>query len=181
MWTQVLLTSSSSIFFPQHDPPTHKCLLHNLTLGCAREYFWVAHVLAPFSPTPTSSNTTLTLSTLHLKSNGYFLFFFEISSLTKTSNFLLIPSSWHSNACHIYQQVVLLKWFLNTFGTIFTLKIQWVDSFNYFNFFFILHRPHPPQITHILGVPSLLAMTKPSGGVRPIIVGKYVFNFMKFL
>jgi hypothetical protein len=39
---------------------------------------------------------------------------------TRTLNCLLIPSSWCSNACHIYQQMVLLQWFLNTFGTIFT-------------------------------------------------------------
>jgi hypothetical protein len=30
--------------------------------------------------------------------------------------------------------------FLNTFGTAFTLKIQRVDSVNYFNFIFILHK-----------------------------------------
>jgi hypothetical protein len=33
--------------------------------------------LAPFSPAPTSSNTTSTLTTLHLESNGYFPFFLK--------------------------------------------------------------------------------------------------------
>jgi len=106
-----------------------------------------------------------------------FRFSSKTSNLTKSSNFLLIPLSWHSNACHIYQQVVLLGWFLNTFGIIFTLKIQWVDSFNYSNFFFILHRPHPPQIAHVLGVASLLTMTKPSGGIHPIVVGEICLQF----
>jgi hypothetical protein len=48
----------------------------------------------------------------------------------------------------------------------------------------------PPQIARILGVARLLAMTKPLGGVRPIVMGEkyidsqamfYVFNFMKLL
>jgi hypothetical protein len=46
-------------------------------LGHAREYFWVVHVLTSFSPTPTSSSTTSTLTTLHLESDGYFLLFLE--------------------------------------------------------------------------------------------------------
>jgi hypothetical protein len=62
---QVLSANSSSISFPQHDPPIHKHLLHNLFLGCVKEYSWAACFLAPFSPTPTSSDNTSTLTTLH--------------------------------------------------------------------------------------------------------------------
>jgi hypothetical protein len=72
-----LLASSGSIPFPQHDPLIHKRLFHNLALGYAREYFWVARVLAPFFPTPMSFDTTSILTTLHLESHGYFSLFLE--------------------------------------------------------------------------------------------------------
>jgi hypothetical protein len=74
---QVFLTSSNSIPFPQHDPSTHKRLFHNLTLRHVREYFRVTYVLAPLFFAPTSSHTTLALTTLHLELNGYFSLFFE--------------------------------------------------------------------------------------------------------
>jgi hypothetical protein len=77
LWAQALSASSSSIPFPQHDPLTHKRLLYNLTLGRAGEYFLPTCVLAPFFPTPISSNTTLAFTTLHPESNGYFSLFFE--------------------------------------------------------------------------------------------------------
>jgi hypothetical protein len=41
------------------------------------EYSWVARVLAPFFLTPMSFDTTLALTTLHLKSYGYFPFFLK--------------------------------------------------------------------------------------------------------
>jgi hypothetical protein len=72
-----LLACSNSIPFPQHDHPTHKRLLHSLAFSRAREYSQVAHGLAPFSPTPTSFDTTLALTTLHPKSNGYYSLFLE--------------------------------------------------------------------------------------------------------
>ncbi len=62
---QVLLVSLSSIPFPQHDLPIHKRPFRNLAIGHAAEYFRAARVLAPFSLTPTSSNTTSALTTLH--------------------------------------------------------------------------------------------------------------------
>jgi len=74
---QVLSTSLNSICFPQHDPPTHKRLFHSLAFGCVREYSWTSWALAPFSPTPTSFDTTSALTTLHFKSSGYFLFFYK--------------------------------------------------------------------------------------------------------
>jgi hypothetical protein len=52
-------------------------MLYSLTLKHVREYFQVAHVFAPFSPAPMSSNMTSTLTTLHPKSNGYFPFFLK--------------------------------------------------------------------------------------------------------
>jgi len=50
-------------------------------------------------------------------------FSLKITNQTKTLIFFLIPLSWRSNACHIYQQVVNLEWFLNIFKIIFTQKI----------------------------------------------------------
>jgi len=79
LWGQALSANSNIIPFPQHDPPIHKHLLRNLALGCAWEYSWATHVSKRwdhFLSHPTSSNTTLALTTLHLKSNGYFPFYF---------------------------------------------------------------------------------------------------------
>jgi hypothetical protein len=52
-------------------------LFHSLILGCVKEYFHVAHTLAPFFLTPASSDTTSILTTLHLALDGYILFFLE--------------------------------------------------------------------------------------------------------
>jgi hypothetical protein len=59
------MTSLNSMAFPQHDPPTYKCIIHSLVLGCVGEYFRATRALAPLSPTPTSFDTTLTLCALH--------------------------------------------------------------------------------------------------------------------
>jgi len=73
-----LVASSSSVPLPQHDPLAHKCLnFHSSVSWMCRGIFSNIHILAPFSPTPTSSNTTLALTTLHLKSNGCFPLFLE--------------------------------------------------------------------------------------------------------
>jgi len=77
LWAQTLSISSNFIIFPQHDLLTHKCLLCSLALVCAREYSWTIHALAPFFPTPTSFDTTSTLTTLHPESNGYFSLFLQ--------------------------------------------------------------------------------------------------------
>jgi hypothetical protein len=63
--------------FPQHDPLIHKCFFHDLIFGRVGEYFKTTHTLAPFSHAPMSFNTTSAFTTLHPKSNGYFLFFLE--------------------------------------------------------------------------------------------------------
>ncbi len=65
MQAQALVVSSSSMLFPQHDPRTHKRLFHNLVFGCAGKYFKTICALAPFSSTPTSSNTALVFLTMH--------------------------------------------------------------------------------------------------------------------
>ncbi len=101
MWGQVLLASSSSIFFPQLDLPIHKCLLHSLAFGCTMEYSHVTHALTPFSPTP-----TLVFTTLHPKSNGFFSLFLEDYNYTKTLSFFLIPSNWHST-----HTTFIVKWY----------------------------------------------------------------------
>jgi hypothetical protein len=80
--------------------------------------------LAPFSPAPTSFDTTLVFITLHLELMVISYFSSKTMSQNKTLRFFLILSSWHSNACCVYRQVVFLGWFVNTFGIFFTLKIQ---------------------------------------------------------
>jgi hypothetical protein len=49
----------------------------SLIIKRAWEYFKTTHDLAPFSPTPTSFNTTLTFTALHHESYGYFSFFLD--------------------------------------------------------------------------------------------------------
>jgi hypothetical protein len=81
------VASSNLLLLPQHDPPTHKCLFHNLVLRCVGEYFRATHALAPFSPAPISSNTTSALTALHLDSDGYFLFFLKDYELNQYLEF----------------------------------------------------------------------------------------------
>jgi hypothetical protein len=52
-------------------------LVRNLALGCVGEYFRVAHTLTSFCFTPTSFDTSLALTALHPKLDGYFSFFFD--------------------------------------------------------------------------------------------------------
>ncbi len=88
----------------------------------------------------------------------------------------MILSSWRFDMCRIYQQVILWKWFLNTFGTIFTLKIQRMDSFNYSKFVFILHKvTFHPKLHMSFGMAHFLAMIEPLGGIHPIAVGETLY------
>jgi hypothetical protein len=73
--------------FPQYDLLAQKCFFHNLVIGYAKEYSQATHVLASFSFTPTFSNTTLTLTTLHFKLNGYFPFFLQNYELDQDFKF----------------------------------------------------------------------------------------------
>jgi hypothetical protein len=43
--------------------------------------------------------------------------------------------------------------------------------------FHIAHGHIPPQIAHVLGMASLLTMTKPFDGVHPIIMGETLYQF----
>jgi len=104
---------------PHHDPQGHKRLRCNLILGRVGGYFRTIRTLAPFSLVHMSFDTT-TFTTLHLESYGYFPFFLKDYELDQDFEFFFIPSSWHSNACRIYWQVVLLGCFFNTFKIIFT-------------------------------------------------------------
>jgi hypothetical protein len=74
---QALAVSLSLMPFPQHNPLVRKRLLRSLVLGHVGEYFKTTHALAPFFNAPMSFNITLTFTTLHPKSNGYFLLFLE--------------------------------------------------------------------------------------------------------
>jgi hypothetical protein len=67
--------------FPQHDPLAHKHLFHNLLFECVGEYFRATYTLALFPLTPMSSDTTLVLTTLHPKLDGYFSLFLEVYEL----------------------------------------------------------------------------------------------------
>jgi hypothetical protein len=119
LWTQALATSPSLICFPQYDPSIHKSVFRSLIFGHARENFQAIHVLAPFSLTHASFNTTSTLIALHLKSNGYISLFLEDYNLNQDLEFSSNSFSWHFNACHIYWWIIIFKWFFNTFGIIF--------------------------------------------------------------
>ncbi len=72
-----LVASPSLILPPQHDFPTHKCLLHSSIFECVREYSQATCTLTPFSPTPMSFNTTSIFTILHHESDGFFPFSLE--------------------------------------------------------------------------------------------------------
>jgi hypothetical protein len=55
-----------------------------------------------------SSNTTSNLTILHLELDGFFPFFQKDYKPDQDFEFRLTLSSQHSNACCIYQQMVLL-------------------------------------------------------------------------
>jgi len=58
-------------------PQLINTFFYHLIIGHAEEYSKTTYALTPFSFTPTSSNKTLILTTLHLDLNGYFLFFLK--------------------------------------------------------------------------------------------------------
>jgi hypothetical protein len=120
LWAQVLATSLSSMPFPQHDPPIHKCFLHSLIIRRAKQYSWATHILAPFSLTPTSFDTTSTFIALHFNLDGYPPLFLEDYKLNQ--NLELSSISFKLAFQHMlhYRQVVLSTWFLNTFGSVFS-------------------------------------------------------------
>jgi len=78
---------------PHHDPQGHKHLCYSLIFRRVGEYFRTTCTFAPFSFTPMSSNTTLALTALHPKSNGYFPFFLKDYELNQYFEFYFIISS----------------------------------------------------------------------------------------
>jgi hypothetical protein len=63
--------------FPQHYLIAHKYFFYSLVFKRLREYFQAIFIMAPFSPTPTSTNTTSIVTTLHHKLDGFFLLFLK--------------------------------------------------------------------------------------------------------
>jgi hypothetical protein len=170
-----LLTNSSSILFPQHDLPTHKHLSRNLAFNRAGEYFRAARALAPFSPALMSSHTTLAFTTLHPKLNGYFPIFFKNYELDQDIEL-------SSNSFKLAFQCMPHLLTSGRFGTIFEhLQICFhpkdlVSAFLQFQLcFHIAHGHIHPHITRVFKVACLLATTKPSGGVHPIIVEETLY------
>jgi hypothetical protein len=74
---QALVTSLNSMPPTQHDPLIHKQFLCSLILGCVGKHSCATSTLASFFLTPTSSDTTSTFTTLHLKLDGFFPLFLE--------------------------------------------------------------------------------------------------------
>jgi hypothetical protein len=65
---------------------------------------------------------------------------------------------------------------LKHFWDYFHLEDSASGFFQLFQICFHIAQGHiSPQITHILGTIHLLAMTKPSGGVCPIVVGETLY------
>ncbi len=177
-----MLTSSTSIPFPQHDPPTHKCLFHNLTLSHVGEYFQATHILTPFFPAPTSSDTTLVPTTLHPKSYGYFLLFLKEHKLDQDLE-LFFDSFKLAFQCKSHLSAN------GHFGMVFEhlqknfhLEDSAIGFLQLFQLCFDIAQGHiPPQIAHVLGTTHLLTMTKPSGEVCLIIVGETLYQLTSYV
>ncbi len=128
---------------------------------------------------PTSSNTTSTFTALHPKSNGYFLFFLEDyepdQNIKFSSNYfkMAFQHMFHLSASgpswmvfeHLWDYLHP-KYSTNGFPQLFQFCSH------------IAHGHIPPQVTCILGVAHLLAMTKPSNGVCPIAMGETLYRFI---
>jgi hypothetical protein len=140
-----------------------------LTFGHAREYSQVTRVLAPFSPTPTSSNTTSTFITLQLESNGYFPLFLKDYKLDQDLKLsfdsfkLAFQRTPHLSSNGPFKMVFEHLW------DYFHLKDLMNGFFQLFQLCFHITQGHiPPQIAHVLGAACLLTMTKPLGGIHPL-------------
>jgi len=176
--TQALMASSSLMPLPQHDPLTHKCLLCSLILGRTWEYFRATHTLEPFSPTPTSLNTISVLIALHLNLDGYIPFFLKDYKLNQD-----LKLSFDSFKLSFQHMPDLLasghsRMGFEHFRDCFHLEDLVSGYSSLFQFSYHIAKGHiPPQITHVLGMVHLLAMTKPLGGVHPITVGETLYQF----
>jgi hypothetical protein len=76
------------------------------------------------------------------------------------------------NTRYIYLQMILLGWFLNT------CLEDYMNGFPHlFQFCSHIAQGHiPHHITHVLRAAHLLTMTKPLGGVHPIIVVEMLYQ-----
>jgi hypothetical protein len=135
------MASLNLVPLPQHEPPVHKCLFHGLILGHARGYSQVTRVSSTIISYIHIFLTSPWISLLYIFNQMVSSHFsLKTTNQTRTLNFHLILSNWHSNTCHIYLQVALLRSFLNTFKTIFTRIFLQMDSHNCFNFIPILYK-----------------------------------------
>jgi hypothetical protein len=124
----------------QHDHIVQKCLSHILIFEHVGEYSQTTHVLALLSLAFTSFDTTSTLIALHLKSNGYFPLLLKDYGLDQDLQLSF-------NSFKLTLQLMLYLLASGPFGMVFEhfqitihLEDSIVDSFNCFNFVFILHK-----------------------------------------
>jgi hypothetical protein len=98
-------------------------------------------------------------------------FSLKTTNYIRISNSLLIPSSWHSNTCHIYWQVVFLGWFLNTFE-IFSPKRfnKWIPLIVSTLFSYYTGSHSTSNCTY-----PWSNLPFPSGGVCPIIMRETLY------
>jgi hypothetical protein len=116
-----------------------------------------------------SFDTTSTLTVLHLKSNSYFSLFFKDYELDHDLEL-------SSNSFKLAFQCML---HLSASGP---SRMIFEHLWDYFHLEDSTHgNPQLFQlcfhIARVLGAAHLLAMTKPLGGVRPIVVGESLYRF----
>ncbi len=148
----------------------------SLVFGHAREDFQVTHILAPFSLTHASFNTTLVFTALHLKSNGYIPLFLEDYDLKFSSDSfkLTFQSMPHLLANGLFKMGFEHLW------NYFHLENSTSGFFQLFQLCSHFTQGHiPPRIARVFGVACLLTMIKLLSGIRPIIVGENIISTHK--
>jgi hypothetical protein len=139
----------------------------------------LAHALAPFFLVPTSSNTTSTFTALHPELNGYFSLFLEDyepnQDLELSSIFFKLTFECMLHLLTNGPSRIVFEHFRNYFHR----KDSASGFLQLFQLCSHIAQDHiPPQITCIFGSVHLLTMTKPSSGIRPIIVGETLDQFI---
>ncbi len=163
-----------------------QCLFSNMILQfinifffsswMCRRIFQATHALAPLSLAPTSFDTTSTLTILHFELHCHFSLFLEDYELDQDLELF-------SDSFKLTFQPMSHLSTSGPFGMIFEHlrdcfhpKNSVVGFFQWFHFYFHIAHDHISlRITHVFGVACLLAMTKLSGGVCPIVVGKTLY------
>jgi hypothetical protein len=91
-------------------------------------------------------------------------FSLKTMSQTKTSNFLPIFSSWCSNTCRIYEQVILQGWFWTHLGLFSPWRFnEWIPLIVPTLFSYYIG-PHSAPIAHVLRAAYLLTIKIYSSG-----------------